>query len=101
MEVEIAVGFFEAVINVVEWSYFEGMRVRNVFLQYYLQVLSLLKCKVYGYFSTKKKSSPNRGSPLNSSIDKTKFTEMTNGKLQFTFCFSNSTIDIMNFITFS
>ena len=39
-----------------------------------------------------KKSSPNRGSPLNSSIDKTKFTEMTNGKLQFTFCFPNSTI---------
>ena len=46
MEVEIAVGFFEAVINVVEWSYFEGMRVRNIFLQCYLQVLSLLKCKV-------------------------------------------------------
>ena len=47
-----------------------------------------------------KKSSQNRGSSLNSRIDKTKFIEMTNGKLQFTFCFSNSTIDIMNFITF-
>ena len=46
MGVEIAVGFFEAVINVVEWSYFEGMRVRNVFLQYYPQVLFMLKCRV-------------------------------------------------------
>lgn len=25
---------------------------------------------------------------------------MTNGKLQFTFCFSNRTIDITNFVTF-
>ena len=45
MGVEIAVGFFEAVINVVEWSYFEGTRVRNVFLQCYSQVLSLFKHK--------------------------------------------------------
>ena len=42
----MAVGFFEIVINVVEWYYFEGMRVRNVFLQCYPQVLSLLKCRV-------------------------------------------------------
>ena len=39
MGVEIAVGFFVAVSNAVEWSYFEGMRVRNVFLQCYFQVL--------------------------------------------------------------
>ena len=46
MGVEIAVGFFEAVSNAIEWSYFEGMRVRNVFLQCYPQVLSLLKHRV-------------------------------------------------------
>ena len=42
----MAVGFFEVVINVVEWYYFEGMRVRNEFLQYYPQVLFMLKCRV-------------------------------------------------------
>ena len=46
MGVEIAVGFFEVVSNVVQCSYFEGMRVRNVFLQCYPQVLSLLKHRV-------------------------------------------------------
>ena len=45
MGVKITVGFFEVVIDVVEWSYFEGMRVRNVFLQCYSQALSLLKLR--------------------------------------------------------
>ena len=45
MGVEIAVGFFEAVSNAIEWSYFEGMRVRNVFLQCYSHVLFQLKLR--------------------------------------------------------
>ena len=65
----MAVGFFEVVINVVEWYYFEGMRVRNVFLQYYPQVLFMLKCRVQGILE-QKKSGINKRSSLNSSIDK-------------------------------
>ena len=45
------------------------MGVKDVFLLYYPQVLSLLKLRVWGHFGTKKKFSPNRCSPLNSSIE--------------------------------
>ena len=43
------------------------MGVKNVFLLCYPQVLSLFKLRVLEHFGTKKKSSPNRCSPLNSS----------------------------------
>ena len=48
--VNIAVGCFEAIIDYVYRSYFEGMRVRNVFLQCYFQVLFLLKLRKIGVF---------------------------------------------------
>ena len=49
MGVEMAVGFFEVVINVVEWYYFEGMRVRNVFYNIILKFCSCLnvECRVF------------------------------------------------------
>ena len=45
------------------------MRVRDIFFQCYPQILVILKRRLWGYFRTKK-SGPNRGSSLNSSIDK-------------------------------
>ena len=53
-------------------SYFLGnvlVRVRVVFLPNYPLVLSLHKHKGVGIFWTKKMRFPNRGSPLNNSID--------------------------------
>ena len=57
-----------------KWPYFlsnilVGVRV-VIFLPDYPLVLSLLK-HVLGYFWTKKMKVPNKGSPLNSSIDET------------------------------
>ena len=57
-----------------ECSYFVDnilVQVRHVFLLYYPLVLSLLKPRGVGIFWNKKESGPNRGSPLNSSIDNT------------------------------
>ena len=59
-----------------EYSYFVSnvlVQVRNVFLPYYPLVLSILKPRGVGVFWNKKKSSPNRESILNSSIDKLDF----------------------------
>ena len=60
-----------------ECSYFIGnvlVQVRHVFLPNYHLVLSLLKPRGVRYFGIKKKKSgPNRGSPLNSSIDVSPF----------------------------
>ena len=56
-----------------ECSYFVDnvlVQVRHVFLPNYHLVLSLIKPRGVGVFwNKKKKSYPNRGSPLNSSID--------------------------------
>ena len=57
-----------------KWPYFVGndlVRVRIVFLPKWLLILLLLKPRVYGYFEKKKKkkSGPNKGNPLNNSIN--------------------------------
>ena len=55
-----------------EWSYFLGnvlVEVRVAFLLDCHLVLSLLKHKGVGVFLNKKIRNPNRGSPLNNSID--------------------------------
>ena len=59
-----------------KYSYFVGnvlVQVRHIFLPDYPLVLFLLKPLGVGVFGNqkkkKKKSGPNRGSPLNSSID--------------------------------
>ena len=57
---------------VEECSNFVGnalVQLRYIILQKYHLILSVLKYRVKGYFEEKKKSSPNRCSHLNSSID--------------------------------
>ena len=45
------------------------MRVKDVFLLCYPGALYLLKFRLQGYFLEEKKSGPNKGSSLNSSIN--------------------------------
>ena len=55
-----------------EWSYFLGnvlVKVRVVFLPDCPLILSLLKHRDVGAFRTMKIRNPNRGSPLNNSIE--------------------------------
>ena len=58
-----------------ECSYCVGnilVQVRYIFLPNYPLILSLLKLRSVGVFWNKKKSSPNRGNPLNSRIENNK-----------------------------